>query len=198
MSSMGERIKQRRKELKISQEELSSKLGFESRSSISKIEKGFRRVPINRVDDFADALQTTTAWIMGWESQTEQGMTDTTPVVGRKFVSENGSFVEVGIPILNDITADFAFKVKDDSMINAKLGKGDIAFIRKTVIENGDIALVTVKGSNIIRRVFNDDAEHKMILTAENPKYPPQMFINNEFKDIAVLGKVVAVLSEIQ
>lgn len=198
MSTIGERIKQRRKELKISQEELSNKLGFESRSSISKIEKGFRRVPINKVGDFADALQTTTAWIMGWESQEEQGMADTLPVISKKFFSEDGSYTEMGVPVLNDITADFTFKVKDDSMINAKLGKGDVAFIRKTKVENGDIALVTVKGCNIIRRVFNDDAEHKMILTAENPKYPPQMFINNDFKDIAVLGKVVAVLSEIQ
>lgn len=63
------RIKQRREELNISQDELAKKVGYKSRSSINKIEKGLTDIPQSKIIDFARALDTTPEYLMGWESK---------------------------------------------------------------------------------------------------------------------------------
>ena len=63
------RIKNRREELNMSQEELAKKLGYKSRSSINKIEKGENDIPQSKIAAFATALETTPEYLMGWESK---------------------------------------------------------------------------------------------------------------------------------
>lgn len=65
--NIGQRIKQRREELKISQEELAKKVGYKSRSSINKIEVDGRGLPQSKIMLIAEALNTTPAYLMGWE-----------------------------------------------------------------------------------------------------------------------------------
>lgn len=67
MSTIGSRIRARREELDLSQEELGTKLGYKSRSSINKIELGERNLTQARIKVIADALETTPGYIMGWE-----------------------------------------------------------------------------------------------------------------------------------
>lgn len=64
---IGERIKKRREELGMSQEELAQKAGYKSRSSINKIEIDGRGLPQSKIAIIANALDTTPAYIMGWE-----------------------------------------------------------------------------------------------------------------------------------
>ncbi len=54
-----EKIKNRRIELDMSQEDLALKVGFQSRSAISKIEKGKRKIDTEMLPIFAKALSTT-------------------------------------------------------------------------------------------------------------------------------------------
>lgn len=68
MNNFATNLKNRRLELGISQDELAQRLGYKTRSSINKIEKGINDVPRKKVDDFADALQTTPAALLGWEA----------------------------------------------------------------------------------------------------------------------------------
>ena len=63
---IGDRIKSRREELRMSQEELAKKVGYKSRSSVNKIETDGRGLPQNKIVLFAKALQTTPAYLMGW------------------------------------------------------------------------------------------------------------------------------------
>ncbi|PYG90167.1 transcriptional regulator with XRE-family HTH domain [Ruminiclostridium sufflavum DSM 19573] len=63
-----DRIKSRREELNMSQEELAAKMGYKSRSSINKIELGKSDIPQSKIASFAKALQTTPAYLMGWTS----------------------------------------------------------------------------------------------------------------------------------
>lgn len=63
---IGNRIKARRDELGISQDELAKKLGYKSRASVNKVEKGVHDIPSNKLSQYAEALQTTPAYIMGW------------------------------------------------------------------------------------------------------------------------------------
>ena len=66
---IGERIKFRREELKMSQDELARKLGYRSRSSINKIERDASGLPQTKIADIAKALSTTPSYIMGWEEE---------------------------------------------------------------------------------------------------------------------------------
>ena len=65
--SIGSRIKERRELLNLSQEELALKLGYKSRSTINKIESGINDITQSKVVEFAKVLQTTPAYLMGWE-----------------------------------------------------------------------------------------------------------------------------------
>lgn len=67
--NVGERIKQRRLELGLSQDELAKKVGYKSRSSINKIELS-RDLPLRKVELMAKALDTTPGYLMGWSDKT--------------------------------------------------------------------------------------------------------------------------------
>jgi len=70
-NKFGERVRARRIELGISQEELAKRLGYTSRSTINKIENGTNDVVQTRVVDFARALQTTISYLMAWDETTD-------------------------------------------------------------------------------------------------------------------------------
>ena len=66
----GERIKLRRKELKISQTELAQKVGY-SKSALCKIEKNQGTVNMAKIADFAKVLNTTVAYLVGYDEQAD-------------------------------------------------------------------------------------------------------------------------------
>lgn len=63
-------IKNRRKELKLTQSELAERTGYADKSMIAKIEKGLIDLPLSKIEVFANALETTPSELMGdtWES----------------------------------------------------------------------------------------------------------------------------------
>ena len=66
--TVGERIKQRRLELNLSQDELAKRVGYKSRSSINKIELA-RDLPLKKVELMARALDTSPGYLMGWTDE---------------------------------------------------------------------------------------------------------------------------------
>lgn len=64
--TVGERIRNRRIELGLSQDELAKKTGYKSRSSINKLESS-RNLPLVKVEKMAIALNCSPAFLMGWE-----------------------------------------------------------------------------------------------------------------------------------
>ena len=69
MTNLYSRIRSRREELGMTQEELASKLNYKSRSTIAKIEAGENDIPQSKIEAFAKALATTPAYLMGWEPE---------------------------------------------------------------------------------------------------------------------------------
>ena len=67
--TIGERIKQRRIELGLSQEELAKRLGNKSRASVCTVEKDKEDMTTDRVRKYAEALECTPAYLMGWEDE---------------------------------------------------------------------------------------------------------------------------------
>lgn len=71
MSDIGDRIKKRRIELGLSQDELAAMLGYKSRSSINKIERDGQNLPQPKIVEIARALFVSSSYIMGWEQSPE-------------------------------------------------------------------------------------------------------------------------------
>lgn len=67
--SIGQRIKSRREELGMSQEDLAHRIGYKSKSSINKIELDIQQLRQSKIKQIADALETTTDYIMGWSEK---------------------------------------------------------------------------------------------------------------------------------
>lgn len=66
MDNLGQKIKKRREELGLSQEDLAKILGYKHKSSINKIEFGAADVPRAKVPAFAKALGMTAIEFSGW------------------------------------------------------------------------------------------------------------------------------------
>ena len=63
------KIKQRRIELNMSQDDLARKTGYKTKSAISRIERGERDITQSQIELFAKALETTPSYLMGWDSE---------------------------------------------------------------------------------------------------------------------------------
>ena len=69
MLELYKNIKSRRIELEMSQQELSSLVGYSGKSMISKIERGEVDLSQTMIQKFADALRTTPGELMGYEEE---------------------------------------------------------------------------------------------------------------------------------
>ena len=69
---LSEKIRSRRKELKMSQEELASLVGYTDRSIISRIEKGLIDLTESKIMAIAKALNVTPEILVGWENKKEE------------------------------------------------------------------------------------------------------------------------------
>ena len=90
MTTIGDRIKARRLELDMSQDELARLVGYKSRSSINKIESDGRLLPQRKIMEIATALNTTPAYIMWWEesNQAEAPSVPLTPCDERQIAAD--------------------------------------------------------------------------------------------------------------
>lgn len=123
---MYKRIKKRREELGLTQEELGVKLGYTSRSSIAKIEAGKIDIPQSKIVAFAKALKTTPSYLMGWEEDNRKPLTNsekiTDPIsqLSKKEKFEYDKFMESATYFFNDETVSDEDKKKfSDALQNA-------------------------------------------------------------------------------
>ena len=210
MLEIYKRIRARREELGISQEELAKRLGYKSRSSINKIEKGENDIPQSKIVAFAQALQTTPERLMGWEQPTESPDILKLPNIepyNPTMVPIVGT-IAAGTPILaeeniegyaplQDKNADFALTVKGDSMIGDNIHPGDIVFIRQQpTVEIGEIAAVLIDGDATLKHFYRDG--DSVTLVSSNPKYKPMVYHKGDCDDIRILGKAVAYLHDLE
>lgn len=210
--TLGERIRELRKQAGLTQEELAKEVGYSNKTSISKIESDILDVNQSTIIALARALNTTPSAIMGWnESKNpadKYSSYGVMPIKKQKirllgeiacgkpiFCDEDReSYVEVG----TDIRADFCLRAKGDSMINARIMDGDIVFIREQpMVDDGEIAAVVIEDEATLKRVYYYREENKLVLQAENPKYRPLVYSGEELDTIRILGKAVAFQSDL-
>lgn len=216
MSTIGSRIRKRREELGLSQDELGKRLGYKSRSSINKIELDQRNLTQSKIKAIADALETTPAYIMGWNEPDQKLNEENLKFFDNLFPIETKKFplignIACGKPIFADeqfeayieaganIEADFCLRAQGDSMIGARIYDGDIVFIRKQeMVDDGEIAAVLIDDEATLKRVYYDQENNVIQLFAENPNYKTMRFTNEELDHIRILGKAVALQTDIK
>lgn len=213
--TIGEKIKQARLDKGLTQEELASKLGYKSRSSVNKIETGGRDIPRSQIKKIAEILQVSPISLLGFED--EPPARDDISVLSKRY--DNILPVKLkrfpllgeiacGEPIFAnedkesyvmadmDIHADFCLRAKGDSMINARIFDGDLVFVSKMpIVDNGDIAAVIIEDEATLKRVYYDREGNLLQLVAENPRYKPLVYSGEELDHIRILGKAVYFMS---
>lgn len=257
--TVGERIKNRRKELGLSVDAVAKKLN-KNRATVYRYESDeIENLPITVLEPLAKILNTTPAYLMGWDEVTDEIIDKKTTRAElavmieacfnnktlyeliielesknapqesidkisylypefKKIINVNTPLskatlkviepnsipvlgtIAAGTPILaeqnietyfsidSSIKADFALKVKGDSMIKANIHDGDIVFIKKQCdIENGEIGAVLIDDEATLKRVYKENGT--LTLQAENDNYAPRVYTNG---NIRILGKMVA------
>ena len=213
MADIGRRIKERREELKMTQQELADRLGYRNKSSIAKIETGTNDIVQSKVVEFAKVLDTTVADLMGWTVTEEAANVVSTLATKALKESKKGVSIKVlgrvaaGVPIeavediidTEEITEElaktgefFGLQLHGNSM-EPRMCEGDVVIVRKQDdAESGDIVIAMVNGNDATckrLRKYRDGIE----LISNNPSYEPMFFSNQDIqeKPVKIIGKVV-------
>ena len=187
-----------------------------SKARISQYTNGIYEPKQKALCQIAKALHVNELWLMGNDVPMEQNPMFATPDVPGIFPLESRRFpmlgeIACGKPMMayedlesyvisgTDLHADFCLRARGDSMIGARIMDGDIVFIRSAdMVSNGEIAAVVIDNEATLKRVYYYPEEQKLILTPENPKYPPLVYIGNQLAEIRILGQAIAFQSDIR
>ncbi|MBQ7792811.1 MAG: helix-turn-helix domain-containing protein [Clostridia bacterium] len=204
-----DRIRSRREELGMSQDELAKKLGYKSRSSINKIEMGINDVTQSKIVAFADALSVSPGYLMGWEGDAAPvktvapALTDDTvtfPVVGDvaagydHFASPDWSGDSVEIPrsyLKGRKPEEFmVLRVCGDSMYPLFFDNDKVLILRQTTLNrSGEIGAVLYDDDMItLKKVEYVMGEDWLELVPLNPNYKPQRIEGEDLEHCRVLG----------
>ena len=105
--------------------------------------------------------------------------------------------IETYVTVDDDFDADYALRVKGDSMVEADINDGDIVFIKQQPdVENGEIAAVYVDGGATLKRVYKDGKG--VSLYSANHAYAPMYFTEETCEDFKILGKAVKRLTDVK
>ena len=189
----------------ISQEALADKLGYKSFTTIQKWEDGTSSPPIGTVKKVADILGVTIEELTSDEDiSSDPDLTGVTnisfpasrpiPILGDICAGE-GTWCEENFEghffIDSSVKADFCVRVRGDSMIDAGIFNGDLAFIKKTYdYTNGKIYAVRINSDceAVLKKVFWQD--DTIILNPCNADYEP---IVTDAEGMTVIGECVGV-----
>ena len=203
------KLKELRKSKKMTLDELAEIVGT-SKQTIHRYENGtIHNVPHDRVERLASALGTTPTELMGWDEESAiTGISNVAPIsvkqlpvlgdiaCGMPIYAEERR--ESFVTVADKLDADFCLTAHGDSMTGARIFDGDIVFIRsQSAVENGEIAAVIINDEATLKRVYYYPGEGKLVLSPENPRYAPLVYVGNELNSVKIIGKAVAFQSVI-
>ena len=204
---VNEIIKKRRKELGLTLKQVAEKLGV-SESLISRYESNdVKNMGIDKIIPLAKVLDTTPAFLMGWETKKEKeninidtATTDYMMIplyssISAGYGASDVDFIEM-IPVFNlkkNGTEYFAVKVAGDSM-EPKIPNGSTIIIKKDIqIENGEIGAFCLNEENFVKQ--KKMIKDRLILHSFNLAYDDKLV--NEYDDFKEYGKVVKVMIDL-
>ena len=199
--NVGQRIKNRRKELGMSADKLAELIN-KNRATIYRYEKNeIENMPYDVIEPLAKVLNVSPAYLMGWEERATP--LDSLPIKKIPVVSQ----ISAGLPIYSEenlidytyiatknLNVDkelFGLKVSGDSM-DKEFKDGEVVIVEKdSVVENGQIGVVQINGYNAtVKRVRYNDDQLILLPESNNNEHLPQVY--NSSDDVKIIGRVVA------
>jgi len=199
------RLKELRKEHKISQQKLAEHLDV-ARSTVAMWEVGPNQPDSDMLLRIADYFNVTVDYLLGRtddptgkEQAPIPGLYPVTkkkfPVLGKVacgepiFAEEDR---ETWITASADIDADFCLIAQGESMSGAHIEDGDTVFIKEMpAVENGYIAVVLIGDEATLKYIDWRPETSTLILTPANPAFRTQIYQGEELNQIRVLGMAV-------
>ncbi len=209
-------LKQRRLELGLTMLDVAKLVGV-SEATISRYESGnIKNMRRDRIEKYAKALRVSPSDFLDINDDEADTLTELMqkydnikPIKMKRFPMLGE--IACGEPVFADedkehyimadmdINADFCLTAKGDSMINARIYEGDIVFIKEMpMVENGEIAAVIIEDEATLKRVYYYKEDNLLQLVAENPKYKPLVYQNEDLDRIRILGKAVYFMSAVE
>lgn len=189
-------------------------------ATISRYTNGLMKPKVPTIKSIAQIFNVDDAWLMGYDVPMKKDTNKSFNIFSIKGVlplprtnkKPRLGAIACGEPILaeeniedyddvpDDIKCDFTLLCEGDSMVNARIFDGDIVYIREQPqVENGEIAACLVDGEfetkATLKRFYKYD--DKIILQAENPAYPPFVYVSEEMNRVRVIGKAVGFTSRL-
>lgn len=204
---LANKLKALRKAKGLTLEEVAAALET-SKQTIHRYENGvIANIPHEKVKKLAEIFGVSPAMLMGWDEEISsfdnimQIRKKSFPMLGNiacgepiYVEEEHESFISAD----SGLDADFCLRARGDSMTGARIYDGDIVFIRsQNSVDNGEIAAVIINDEATLKRVYYYPDEEKLILSPENPRYAPLVYIKSELEGIKILGKAVAFQSTV-
>ena len=196
-------LQQRRKQLGLSQRHVADLVGV-SEATISRWENGqIADMKRKYIRAYADALQTTTDFIMTGEAGEEAAPVPAgfEPLPAMKMVPLIGS-IACGTPITAEQNieryigvpaawhADFALTCHGDSM-SPTIRDGDIVCIRsQPEVEQGQIAAVRI-GEEATLKHFHRQGDAVMLLADNTAVCPPMIYTGPQLAEVQIEGRAV-------
>ncbi len=199
MSELSTRIRLRREALGISQEELARRMGYRSKSSITKLEKGINDLPQAKLEELAQALETSPAYLLGLDAPSIPRGFEPLPAMvqvpligsiacGTPITAEQNVECYIGVPAAWH--ADFALTCHGDSMAPT-IRDGDIVCIRsQPEVEQGQIAAVRI-GEEATLKHFHRQGGAVMLIADNAAVCPPMVFTGTQLEELCIEGKAV-------
>ena len=218
--AIGERIKERRKALDLTQEQLTELCGWESQGRVSNYERGKRSPNYDDALKIAKALKSTVDQIIF-------GDTIPLPLSENIAIADYNAFVD--IPMIDafyhagnakgarlgkepaflkslNFRADwieymgFDVSMLKVAMVNGKsmeptLSQSDVILVDKreshiNEIENGAVYALIFKEKPLVKRVYVQEFG-EVLLASDNPAFSDREFSEEEAKEIDFIGRVV-------
>ena len=204
---LSNKLKELRREKDMTLEDLAERIGT-SRQTIHRYENGIiSNIPHDKVKRLAEALGVSPSALMGWDS--DFSSFDNISPISIKKLPVIGE-IACGEPIFAEeryegyvstdysLDASFCLIAKGDSMTGARIFDGDVVFIRaQEWVDNGEIAAVIINDEATLKRFYYYPEEQKLVLSPENPRYAPFVYIKEELDGVKVIGKAVAFQSKL-
>lgn len=200
MAKVYEKIKQRRKELGITQTEFAYKLGLNSKTSVSLMENGKIDISRTRILQIAKILDMNPSELLGYS---EENIGHIIPPIR---VNIHGT-IPAGVPLESieeiidweEIPWEWGrgdkqyigLKVRGDSMYPKYLNGDTVLILITPDCDSGDDCAVYVNGYDATLKQVIKNVDGSITLNPLNTNYLPQTYKNNG--DIKILGKVVEI-----
>ena len=209
MELVGARLKAARKKAGLTQEQLAKMVSCNSKSEISKYERGVRDIPRTKIKAFADALDISPIDIIGIEEDEKRLQPDLVPIKEKFKKGWLVGDIACGDPIYQEeceeitlpVNADIALYCHGDSMINVGINDGDIVYIKYAdaldEMLNGRIIAVGIGDDYeyTLKRCFYNEQKHLLKLVPENDNMKPRYFEGEDLNQIHLLGVAVGYMS---